>query len=136
MIRVVLDTNVIVSGMINAAGAPGRIIDLVREGHVELVVDDRILAEYADVLQRPKFYAYFHASDVRDLLVFMQHNTHYVVSTTNVVDLPDPDDAPFFEVAMTAEVPLVTGNITHFPKDICHQATIYSPSGFLKSGIL
>jgi len=47
MTRLVLDTNVLVSGMINAFGAPGRIADLVRERHVELVVDDRILAEYA-----------------------------------------------------------------------------------------
>ncbi len=44
MNRIVLDTNVLVSGMINAHGAPGRIVDMVREEHVELVVDDRVLS--------------------------------------------------------------------------------------------
>ena len=43
MIRIVLDTNVLVPGMISAFGPPGRIVDRVREGHVELVVDDRDL---------------------------------------------------------------------------------------------
>lgn len=68
MKRIVLDTNVLVSGMINPNGPPGRIVDLIREGLVELVVDDRILAEYSQVLSRPKFNPYFHAGDVRDIL--------------------------------------------------------------------
>ena len=38
MNRIVLDTNVLVSGMINAHGAPGRIVDLVREEQVELAL--------------------------------------------------------------------------------------------------
>lgn len=133
MIRIVLDTNVLVSGMINAHGAPGRIIDLIREGLVELVVDDQILAEYAEVLNRPKFHAYFHASDVRDILVFLDHNTHYTISTIQVADLPDPDDAPFLEVALTAAVPLVTGNKSHFPVQYCSRTRILSPAEFLAS---
>ena len=52
------DTNVLVSGMINPMGAPGRIVDLMREGELELTVDDRILAEYTAVLKRRKFRAY------------------------------------------------------------------------------
>lgn len=131
MTRIVLDTNVLVSGMINPHGAPGRIIDLVREGLVELVVDDRILAEYSDVLNRPKFNAYFHASDVRDILVFLNHNAHYVVSTTHVADIPDLDDAPFLEVALTASVPLVTGNAPHFPTHYRSRTSIHSPAEFI-----
>lgn len=133
MMHIVLDTNVIVSGMINAYGAPGRIIDLIREGLVELVVDDRILAEYTEVLNRPKFHAYFLASDVRDILVFLNHNTHYVVSTTHIVDIPDLDDAPFLEVALTAAVPLITGNATHFPAHYRSRTSIYTPAEFILS---
>ncbi len=131
MTRIVLDTNVLVSGMINAYGPPGCIIDLIREGVVELVVDDRILAEYADVLNRPKFDAYFHTSDVRDILVFLDHNAHYIVSTTHVTDMPDPDDAPFLEVALTAQVPLVTGNATHFPAPDRERTIIQTPAAFI-----
>lgn len=133
MTRIVLDTNVLVSGMINPHGAPGRIIDLVREGLVELVVDDRILAEYSDVLRRPKFNAYFHTSEVRDILVFLNHNAHYVVSTTHVAEIPDLDDAPFLEVALTASIPLVTGNAPHFPSQYRRRTSINSPAEFIST---
>ena len=113
--RLVLDTNVLVSGMINPFGAPGRIVDLLREGELELTVDDRILAEYSAVLNRRKFRAYFTLQEVRDILVFLEQNTHYTVATTHVSDLPDLKDAPFLEVALAAGVPLVTGNADHFP---------------------
>ncbi len=133
MTRIVLDTNVLVSGMINPHGAPGRIIDLVREDLVELVVDDRILAEYSDVLNRPKFNVYFSASDVQDILIFLTHNAHYVVSIMHVSDIPDLDDAPFIEVALTAAVTLVTGNASHFPTHYRSRTTIISPTEFISS---
>ncbi|MEI6168894.1 MAG: putative toxin-antitoxin system toxin component, PIN family [bacterium] len=132
MTRIVLDTSVLVSGMINAFGAPGRIIDLVREGNIELIVDDRLLAEYTDVLNRPKFRTYFNAHDVRDILIFLEQNAHYVVSTIHVTNLPDPDDTPFLEVALSAGVPLVTGNMDDFPSKLCRTADVLTPARFLE----
>ncbi len=133
MMRIVLDTNVLVSGMINPNGHPGRIVDLIREGLVDLVVDDRILAEYTEVLNRPKFKPYFHASDVLDILVFLEQNAHYIISTMQVTDLPDPDDTPFLESALTAVVPLITGNISHFPNHYRNQAIIQTPTEYIQS---
>jgi len=133
MMRIVLDTNVLVSGMINPNGPTGRIVDLIREGRVERVVDDRILAEYADVLNRPKFKPYFHASDVRDILLFLEQNAHYVVSTMQVTEMPDPDDTPFLEVALTAVTPLITGNISHFPEHYRNQKIIQTPAEYIQS---
>ena len=132
MTRLVFDTNVLVSGMINAFGAPGRIVDLVRERHIELVVDDRILAEYAEVLRRPKFRPYFSLQEVRDIVVFLELNTHYVVPKLHVSDLPDPDDAPFLEVALAAAVPLVTGNRDDFPEERCRSVEVLTPAQFLQ----
>jgi putative PIN family toxin of toxin-antitoxin system len=132
MTRLVLDTNVLVSGMINAFGSPGRILDLVREGNAELVVDDRILAEYTDVLNRPKFRTYFTPHDVRDIIIFMEQNAHYVVSTRHVTSLPDPDDIPFLEVALSAGVPLVTGNMNDFPTTLCLAAEVFAPALFME----
>lgn len=53
--KIVLDTNVLVSGLINANGFPGRIIDLVRNNILQLIIDSRIMEEYSDVLNRDKF---------------------------------------------------------------------------------
>jgi putative PIN family toxin of toxin-antitoxin system len=130
--RLVLDTNVLVSGMINPFGAPGRIVDLLREGELELTVDDRILAEYSAVLNRRKFRAYFTLQEVRDILVFLEQNTHYTVATTHVSDLPDLKDAPFLEVALAAGVPLVTGNADHFPASRRRSVAVVAPADYVE----
>lgn len=127
----VLDTNVLVSGVINPFGAPGRILDLVREGALTLAVDDRILAEYADVLNRPKFRAYFPPEEVRDIVRFLERNTLYTVCTESVHDLPDATDSPFLEVALNVGAPLVTGNAGHFPADCCRGVAVLPPGAFL-----
>jgi putative PIN family toxin of toxin-antitoxin system len=131
MTRIVLDTNVLISGMIRAAGPPGRIVDRVREGQVELVVDDRVLEEYAEVLGRPKFRAYFSAQEVRDVVLFLERSMHYTVPTVQVTDLPDTGDAPFLELALSAGVPLVTGNLGHFPDTCRRSADVLTPAQFL-----
>jgi len=43
--KIVLDTNVLISGMLNPSGPPGRIVDFLRTEVLQLAVDDRILAE-------------------------------------------------------------------------------------------
>ena len=132
MTDIVLDTNVLISGMINAFGPPGRIVDLMREGELQLVVDDRILAEYADVLMRPKFSRYFKASEARDIISFLEHNSRYIVSTVRISRLPDPDDIAFLHAAISADVPLITGNRPDFSTDQFPLAKIYTPAQFLE----
>ena len=57
--KAVVDTNVLVSGMIRTVGYPARVVDAIRVGTLQLIVDDRILAEYADVIKRDYFRRYF-----------------------------------------------------------------------------
>jgi hypothetical protein len=51
--RVVLDTNVLVSAILG--GTVGRILDLWRAGKFELFFTVEVVQEYLDVLKRPKF---------------------------------------------------------------------------------
>ena len=53
--KIVLDTKVLVSGMLNPFGSPGNIVRMVSAGTLELCLDARIMAEYVEVLNRPKF---------------------------------------------------------------------------------
>jgi predicted nucleic acid-binding protein len=55
MTRAVFDTNVIVSGLLSPDGPPGRIVEWLRAGTIQAVLDDRVAAEYAEVLTRPRF---------------------------------------------------------------------------------
>ena len=53
--RAVLDTNVLVSGLLNPAGPCGRLIDLFNESFFQPVYNAGIMAEYESVLLRPEF---------------------------------------------------------------------------------
>ncbi len=97
MIRAVFDTNVFVAGFLSPAGPPGRIVDW-RNGSAIAVVDDRILAEYAEVSVRPAFG--FRATDVEEVLAAIRSRATWAeVDPGDGVELPDPDDAPFAESA-------------------------------------
>ena len=116
MNRAVFDTNVVVSGFLSPAGSPGRIVEWLRNGSVQAVLDDRIMAEYAEVLARPVFRLPF--TEVELVLAAIRARSFRVEAATAhmVRGLPDPDDAPFLECSLAASVPLVTGNIRHFPR--------------------
>lgn len=132
MNRIVLDTNVLVSGMINAYGPPGRIVDLLREGMVELVVDDRVLLEYRMVLNRPKFQRYFDSKAVNDILNFLERNTLYMVPIKTITGLPDPDEVPFAELSLSAGVPLVTGKLNDYPESLLHNVRVLTPAEYIR----
>ena len=128
---VVLDTNVLVSGLINPSGAPGRIVDLLRSGQLRSVVDDRILTEYHDVLRRTRFDRYFSDAAREDVLEYLSKNSLYISCSVVVSRLPDPGDVPFLEVALTEQVVLVTGNIKHFPQEHARNCIVLTPAEFI-----
>ncbi len=115
MNQLVLDTNVLISGLLSPGNPPGRIVDGIRAGYLQTVVDDRILREYRTVLRRPYFQRYINADEREWIIDFLEHESQRVVCTRAIHGLPDPKDACFLGVAMAAGQPLVTGNIKHFP---------------------
>lgn len=126
----VLDTNVLVSALLNPYGAPGRIWDLVLARDVPLVYDDRILVEYEQVLKRSKFG--FDPSRIDAVLgVFLfQEEVH--AEPWPFAPLPDPDDVIFLEVARAASATLVTGNTRHYPKALRHKVKVRTPREWLE----
>lgn len=128
--RIVLDTNVLVAGLLNPDGNPGRIVDLFLAGDVMLLVDDRILAEYRSVLARPKFP--FEAKDISNLLDAIESEGARITARPLDVQLPDPGDVPFLEVAVAGDAEsLVTGNARHFKKGT-HRILIETPTEFIQ----
>lgn len=124
--RAVLDTNVIVSALLNPSGSPASVLTLVLRGTVTLLIDNRILFEYADVLRREKFS--FPRRAVDPLLDFFKPSTLYVSASLTSAKLPDEDDRPFYEVAVSGDADyLITGNKSHFPR----KPIVVSPKQFL-----
>jgi putative PIN family toxin of toxin-antitoxin system len=127
--RVVLDTNVLVSGLLTPFGPPGQIVRIAADGSIALCHDARILTECREVLLRPKFP--FSHDSVEALLDQIVANGIVTVAMPLRLSLPDRDDEPFLEVALAGEAPLVTGNLKHYPKNKRQGALIESPSEFL-----
>ena len=96
--RIVLDTNVLVSGLLSATGPPGWIIEAAITGDVDLVFDMAVRQEYGEVLHRHELG--LPSARVDDLLAAIDEFAFEVVAAPPwSVDLPDPDDAPFLAVA-------------------------------------
>ena len=130
--KIVLDTNVMISGMLNPSGPPGKIIDLLRSGALQLVVDDRILSEYADVLRRKYFLRYFGESERERVIEYISGNSYYTLSKVVVSGIPDQGDAPFLEIALSEGVPLITGNLKHYPETARMGCLVLSPKQFIE----
>ena len=129
--RLVLDTNVLVSGMLTSGNPPGRIVDFLRAGKIQLQVDERIVAEYDGALSRAKFRRYFSLFEKDLIMDYIRADSEWHVCTRIVDGLPDPKDACFLEVAHEVGVSLVTGNLRHYPVEFRGGVEVLSPSEFL-----
>lgn len=128
--NIVLDTNILIAGLLSPFGACGEIVRMVSSGQLTLSFDARILLEYREVLRRPKFK--FEGDKVTALLDHIAHRGHTVASLPLPHSLPDTDDEPFLEVAVAGQaLCLVTGNHAHFPAKLCQGVNVLSPNKFL-----
>ena len=129
---IVLDTNVLVSGILKPHSKTAGILRLVVDGTVQLAYDYRLLSEYRDVLNRPRFNLPKEA--VETFLAQVEQEGFLVSAKPLKFSLPDLGDEPFLEVALSARVAaLVTGNKRHFPKRSYEGIRILSPAEFLKA---
>lgn len=131
MIRLVLDTNVVVSGVLTPHGPCASLLSSVLNGTAELVLDARVFDEYREVLARPKFG--LPQGAVKALLQGLHATSDWVLAPPLPPDLlPDPDDLPFLELALAAGAILVTGNLKHFPDNSRRGATVLDPAQALR----
>ena len=128
--RVVLDTNVLVSGLLSPYGPPGELVRLVAMGALQVCYDARILGEYVAVLGRP---AFSFSSDQVELFLAQLKAGGLVVGARPLPEaLPDPDDEVFLAVALAGPAQhLVTGNTRHYPVKSRQGVEVITPAGFL-----
>lgn len=123
---VVIDTNILVSALWSRDGAPARVVGLVLSGHLIPCYDHRIMLEYRQVLQRPKFR--FRLAEVNALLDWIKLAGRSVVPSPVEAPFVDEADRKFYEVAKYCSAVLITGNLKHYPSD----DTVMSVADFLE----
>jgi uncharacterized protein len=114
--RLVLDTNVVVSGTLSAGGPSGQLLRAFRNDVFDAVVCDALICEYAQVLSRPRFpFAGLIAADM--VSHFSRFGPWMHELRDPGVAVVDRSDQPFYDCAFTTGCALVTGNLKHFPPD-------------------
>src|SRR5580658_2037747 len=114
-LRLVIDTNVVVSAALKPDGLQRTVVVLALTKPARLYVSSAILAEYRDVLSRPELQI---RKGLRlQLLQQIRQRAHLVVPHRWLRVSADPDDDKFLECPDVARADyLVTGNQRHFPK--------------------
>ena len=116
MMKAVLDTNVLVSGLLSHAGPPGKLVDAIETGLLVPVFSEPILFEYLEVLLRPKFQ--FEREDITDLMESLYLSGILVDELKiDTSEFNDVRDVPFYTAAIQENSVLITGNLKYFPLD-------------------
>jgi putative PIN family toxin of toxin-antitoxin system len=137
--RVVLDTNVVIAGLLTQGGPPGRIMDLWAEGRLTVAVCPSILEEYLRVLTRPRFRGVGSIQERYTLILELTElsNTLLVqpdAETRIEVIKDDPTDNHFLECALAAKADsLISGDQHLLELKQYRGIAVVSPGSNLKS---
>ena len=114
-LRLVIDTNVVISAAIKPAGLQRTVLLLAITKPARLYISRPILEEYSEVLARPELQ--IRKGLRRQLLQLIKNHSYTVAPTRRLEVTSDPDDNMFLECADVARADyLVTGNQKHFPR--------------------
>jgi putative PIN family toxin of toxin-antitoxin system len=132
-LRVVYDTNVVVSALLKENSNPALLIRLALNGNILSCLSQLVLDEYEEVLKRPKFS--FNPATVDEFLRDLRNRALIVAPSRRVHVALDEADNRFLECAHAARATyLVTGNRKHFPFTAFGKTQIVSPAELI--GIL
>jgi putative PIN family toxin of toxin-antitoxin system len=135
VIRVVVDTNVLISALLTAGGSPDQVLVAIRNRRLVPYVSPDLLAEYGEVVRRPKFlFEHRQISGVERLIA----EFGVLVSVEQVpggylARLPDAKDEKVLLCALAADAEyIVTGNLRHFPQELCNPVKVINPHGLIE----
>jgi putative PIN family toxin of toxin-antitoxin system len=125
-LRVVLDTNILVSALLTPSGNPARVYRMFLSGVLTLVYSKEILAEYQDVLYRPRLC--IAAADADLIFDAIRQSGELVVPVPGTEYMADEDDRIFYDAAKSTGAKLITGNKRHYPPE----PFVLTPAEFLE----
>ena len=114
--RAVIDTNVLISGLISKAGFPAKVVDAWVARKFQPVVSEKVIEEYSTVLTRDKFSSLGTVEERLNLLNMLLSFEHVVLASSqekiNVIQ-DDPQDNIFLECAVAGGCKLVVSGDRH-----------------------
>jgi putative PIN family toxin of toxin-antitoxin system len=117
-VRLVLDTNAAVSGLL-WHGNPGKLIDAAQAGSLILCASAPLLAELHGVLGREKFAKHLQVRELTATEIFEGYAALTIVVVPAIIPpaiIDDPDDDAVLACAVAAKVDLVVSGDPHLLK--------------------
>lgn len=132
MQRVVVDTNVLVSGLIQRSYPYLIINNLFVEGKIELCISDELLLEYYSVFQRKKFSRYPDFSNGAEILIAgIEAKSRKFIPRNKLAIIPDKGDNKLLELAEECKANyLITGNTNDFKLKKYKSTRIVTPKEY------
>lgn len=130
--RAVLDVNVLISALLSGSGSPARLLRAWLDGHFELVMSPKLLAEMERALRYPKLARRIEPAERQEVLTLLRHSATFVDDPAGPapVTSPDPDDDYLIALAAGQDAMLVSGD-SHLLGLPERGRTIHSPAEFL-----
>ncbi|MCL1987432.1 MAG: putative toxin-antitoxin system toxin component, PIN family [Firmicutes bacterium] len=115
MIKIVIDTNVIISSALSPTGNPAKVVQLIdKKDKVQFFYTEKIFAEYTRVLSYGHLKIYPEEKEyILNRVLNFGILTNPPIST---IAMPDETDRIFYDAAKAAKAILITGNLKHYPK--------------------
>ncbi len=131
--RVVVDTNVLISALLKADGSPAKIVSLWRSGELELVVSEEVVSEVSRVLGYQRIRTRVSAEEAERFLDLLRTAALAVTAYENVtVVKDDPDDDKFLAIAIVSGAEYIISGDTHLLSIGNYQGIeILTPADFL-----
>jgi putative PIN family toxin of toxin-antitoxin system len=115
MIKVVLDTNILVSALLKSKSLPAEVWRLCQEHYLCPYYSEDVFEEYQEVLIRPKFN--FSLPVVSAIFSFIQKDGFLVSAENSNIFFQDESDRKFYDIAKANDAILITGNLKHYPDE-------------------
>lgn len=112
-IKVVLDTNILVSALINENGKPRKIVNLFYDKKITVYYSQGIIEEYKTVLSRKEFN--INPNRIGSIINATRRIGIFTEPETSIFPMEDESDRIFYDTAQSASAWLVTGNTKHYP---------------------
>ena len=135
MVRVVLDTNVVVSAYLVPTGKPALILSLARQGKINICLSEDILGEIKRTLLRPKLQK-IHKATPQEIDRFLRAFTEVVNLVPGTMEVDevnaDPDDNKVLACALEGEADFIVSGDHHLTDIVSFRGIpIVKPDAFL-----
>jgi len=127
ILRVMLDTNVLISAVYNPDSTPARAVEIAGTDHT-LVVCDYVVAECREVIQRK----FPHRIRLLEALLMQSSLEVFTGDAPFSFPISDPKDQPILDAAVAADIDVLLSGDKHFSKLDVSRPVILSPAQFLE----